>query len=563
MRNILANMKTLVLFLTLAFTGHALAAPEYWFSGTASGTELGANGAEWDTDTYRGEGEVTIKASFLEIDLPTNAFVKLTPSSPADAGKRTYVVVDDAVFTPTFVDDIDNSVVVGSQTALTVAYDVNNNTNYYAYITNSWVKLTNLSPSPSAVDVTVVLDYSASTYTNVSFAVGSTTLQDAGGNYHFPITASTRSLDHIELAGYGKLHSITSLVETVNVSVVPKTVEYGADFTNATVTATVTSSVSDAEYYLTWNNGDRVKGTVTGDSGSGYVVTFADVPIVAPSSAYQSADYAITAEVGGSPFLTANASTKIADAKGWIDERAATTGKPAEAGGSWIPATVTYTNDIATITGVKTFTASNCSTGDLVKITFSNIVYAEVSDLTVETPPDTQGAFALAETNISNAVQTNFCVLTKQGDTYVWNAANCSGDVVVNTNIAYTVEMSFNYTNNTYSVSVSDGPHTGNLQVGEETEFAICDTEKTSVTAFTFKGNGTLQGIKGEEYAGYMAKAGTSWYVTIQQAIDSGNSGPFTILRPTGPAPEDWEFIFEDGMRKLKKIAKGLFFMAY
>ena len=125
--------------------------------------------------------------------------------------------------------------------------------------------------------------------------------------------------------------------------------------------------------------------------------------------------------------------------------------------------------------------------------------------------------------------------------------------------------MSFNYTNNTYSVTVNDGTHVGSLQVGGLSEFEICADNKTFVTDFVFKGSGTLRGIKGEEYTGYMAKDDTSWYLTIQQAIGSGNSGPFTILRDTDTTAEfnGWKFVIEDGVTKLKKLAKGLFFMAY
>ena len=62
-----------------------------------------------------------------------------------------------------------------------------------------------------------------------------------------------------------------------------------------------------------------------------------------------------------------------------------------------------------------------------------------------------------------------------------------------------------------------------------------------------------------------MAKDDTRWYVTVQQAITSGNSGPFTILRDTDTTAKfnGWEFVIEDGVTKLKKLAKGLFFMAY
>ena len=97
MRNPLAHIKTIVLFSAIAFAGHVLAAPETWFSGTANGEALDADLATWDTNVV---GEVTVAADVLSIDLPTNTVVKLTPSSyDSKSDMKTYVVVDDAVFT--------------------------------------------------------------------------------------------------------------------------------------------------------------------------------------------------------------------------------------------------------------------------------------------------------------------------------------------------------------------------------------------------------------------------------------------------------------------------------
>ena len=547
-------IKTLVFSLVVAFAGHVIAAPT-WFSGTALNNVLSADNADWTTNVV---GDVTVTGNVLEIDLPTNTVVKLEPSSQQE-NKKTCVTVSDAVFTPTAYDDIDSSVVEGSQTALTVAYD-NSSTNYYAYITNSWVKLEGATPSTGPVNVTVVLDYSVSTQTNVSFEIGAVPLHGEGTVYKFPITASERVLKRIDLAGYGKLHSITTTVETVEIK--PQSVTYGADFTNVTVTAAVSSTADGTSYYLTWNGVEYSVPGVISSTENGDVVTFENVQIKAPTSPYQKANYVITAKVDNSPiYVTDSVPTPIADVKDWIDERADTT-TTAEAGGSWNPA-VSYDDisKIATITGEKTFTASNCSTGDLVRITFSNIVYAEVSDLGVETPYGTQGAFALSDNGGST---TNFYVLTKPADTYEWVAATCAG-VEANTNISYTVEMSFNYTNNTYSVAVSDAAdHSGVLRVDGLSEFAIC-ADKTNVTDFVFKGNGTLKSITGEDCTGYMAKdAAGGYWVTIQQAIDYG-TGPFTILRATDTNAKynGWKFDNSDGVWKLVKAAVGMFFFAF
>lgn len=545
-------IKTLLLSLVIAFSGHVFATPDFWFSGIATGTDFVTNSVFGTCSDMSG---VTVEGSKLQIDLDTNTVFKLIPSSlAASENKRTCVVVDNAVFTPTAYDDIDNSVVENSQTALTAAYR-NNSTNYYAYITNNWVKLEGATPSASEeVNVTVVLDYSVSTQTNVSFTIGATPLQDESGNTTFPITtASDRRLNRIDLAGYGKLHSITSTVEAVaNLTIVPGDIAYGADFTNVTITATITGEgAADATYKLNWG-GNPYDMTFTHD-GNTYTLS-AQIPFPAEGGA--SVSYTISATYGGNPAGTSELTTTVvADVRGWIDERAGTTGQAA-AGGSW-DGTVDYDNGVATLTGEQTFTASNCSTGDLVTITFSNIVYAELSDLTVETPSGTQGAFALAENN-SNV--TNFYVLLPGG----WTAATCTDGVVANTNISYTVEMSFNYVSNTYSVVVRDGTHTGRLQVNDNPNFATC-FRKEAVYDFVFKGNGSLTAINGVESTGYMAKddAGNYW-VTIQQAIESGNSGPFTILRAHGDAaPSGWKFVTEGGIEKLVKAAVGMFFFAF
>ena len=557
MRNTLAHIKTLILFSAIAFAGHVLAAPETWFSGTANGEALDADLATWDTNVV---GEVTVAADVLSIDLPTNTVVKLTPSDHADKdNKKTCVVVDDAVFTPTAYNDIDSTVVEGAQTALTVAYDGNPlATNYYAYIGGTWKKLGGSTPGDAAVDVTIELDYSKPAETNVSFKVGNDALYDATDTdvTSFPISGEHRYLGRIELAGYGKIHSITTTVYNVSpIEIVPGKVEYGADFTNVTITATITGGAGDdaeqASYTLAWGGGSYALAL---DSHEGTEFKFiASIP--PPSGVRDSVAYTISA-TGSAVGMSASTQTFVADIRDWILEDSTHTRGIGTHTGTWSN-DVTYADSVAAVS-YNTYTANNCSTGDYVTITFENLHYSELSDLSVETPAGTQGAFALAETNLNNQVSTNFCVLAKKGENYIWVAADCS--IAATTDVDYTVVMTFVYVSNKYSVSV-DGYA---LSVGGATQFDICVT-KTAVTDFVFKGNGTLSSIKGEEFSSYMAKDDTSWYVTVQQAITSGNSGPFTILRDTDTTAEfnGWKFVIEGGVTKLKKLAKGLFFMAY
>ena len=520
MRNSLANIKTLVLFLTFAFAGHVLAAPETWFSGTANGDVLEASAADWYTNDV---GEVSVAESVLSIDLPTNKVVKLTPTSSSREGKsekKTYVVVDGAVFTPTAREDIDSTVVEGAQTALTVAYNDTPRTNYWAYIAGTWTELEGAAPVENPVNVTIELDYSNSDVTNASFKVGETTLYKADDSTKtsFQISGAQRALGHVELA-----------VATIE-----------------------GEGAASATYTLNWN-GLNYEMAVVGSSGNSYTLR-ASIPF--PTNGRESVNYTISAKINNTPAGTSDATaTVVADNRPWVTEDV----DNQHTTGSWSAGNVEYENSAATVSD-NIYTASNCSTGDLVTITFENLVYTEFSDLSVETPLGTQGAFALAEDNGS----TNFYILAWESD-YTWKAATCTG-VEANTNIAYTVVMTFDYVANKYSVAVSDGTTTNNLTVSEQTQFNLC-TAGTSVSALEFKGSGKMTGIKGVESIGYMATDGLGhWLAKIEDVLlNSSGNGPFIILRDTGvEAPNGWQFVTEGGVRKLvKKVAKGLFFMAF
>ena len=541
MRNPVASIKTLVLLSTIAFAGHVLATD--WFSGTANNSDFDLVNA---TTNHPAEG-VEIANDVLSIDLPTGEVFQITPSETATGANngKTLVDVSAAVFTPTAVGDIDNSVVVDAQTALTVAYDDNNATNYYAYVGGSWTKLDGATPREAPVNVTIELDYSSSEVTNASFKVGETTLYKADDSTKtsFQISGSQRALGHVELAGYGSIHSVTTTVEAVaNVTITPGTVTYGADFTNVTITAKLSGTGYDsAEYSLTWN-GASVDAVA---SVSGDTLTII-APINPPAAGRAPVTYAINVnEAAGE-----QQQTVVADTRAWVTEDA----DNPEATGTWSN-DFSYVESVANIAD-NTYTANSRTTGDLVTITFENLVYTELSDLAVATPEGTQGAFALAEVG----GVTNFYILAMENG-YTWKAATCT--VTANTNIAYTIVMTFDYVHNTYSVSVSDGTNTGDLSVSSSLAFPLC-VVKSEVTDFVFKGSGTMTGIKGVDSLGYMAKdSAGNWYATIAAA--TGSSGrEFTVLRPTGPAPSGWSLVTKDGITKLiKNVAKGLFFMAY
>ena len=411
-----------------------------------------------------------------------------------------------------------------------------------------------MAPVEDPVNVTIELDYSNSDVTNASFKVGENTLHLFGDSdtTSFQISGSQRALDRVELAGYGKIHSITTSVEAAvaNLTITPGDVTYGADFTNVTIVATIEGEgAASATYTLNWKT-ESYDMTVVSFSGNSYTLR-ASIPF--PTNGRESVNYTISAKINNTPAGTSDATaTVVADNRPWVTEDV----DNQHTTGSWSAGNVEYENSVATVSD-NTYTASNCSTGDLVTITFENLRYTEFSDLSVETPTGTQGAFALAEDNGS----TNFYILAWESG-YTWKAATCTG-VEANTNIAYTVVMTFDYVTNKYSVVVSDGTTTNNLTVSDQTQFGLC-IAGTKVSALEFKGSGTMTGIKGVDSTGYMAKDTLgNWFATIQAAILSGGK-EFIILRPTGPAPDGWTFKTEDGITKLiKKVAKGLFFMAF
>ena len=553
MKNSSLGVKTLLLSLAVSFSGRVSADAGFWFSGTAEGTDLAAVAASWVTNGL--SGEVSVANSILEIDLPTNEVVKLTPTtvspSPGE-NKKTYVAIDDAVFTATAVEDIDSTVVQGAQTALTVAYDTSNVTHYYAYITNNWVKLLGANPVEGEVDVSIELDYSNPAETNASFKVGNYLLKDEFDNETFPISGSQRALARLEFAGYGKLHAVTTTVEAVStVTVSNEVFTYGADFTNVTITATVDGSgYAGADYTLTWDGKAVAAADMTATVYGNTLTITANIP--PPATGRNEVTYSINVNGSGE-----QRSTVVAEDRLWVLEDSAN-----HATGTWEPA-VSYAETVASVAD-STYTANGCSTGDLVTVTFENIIYTELSDLTVETPEGTQGAFALAETNINAQVSTNFMILAKEGGAYVWKPAQCAG-VTATTNVPYTVVMTFNYTNRMYSVTVSDGTTTAPLTVNAAAAFDLCDAAKEAVSAFDFKGSGTMTAIKGVDSIGYMAKDGNgNWFATISAAIGSGLRGPFIVLRATSDvAPNGWKFVTVDGVTLLKKAVKGVLFFVH
>ena len=409
------------------------------------------------------------------------------------------------------------------------------------------------------VEVVSVTNSAAVVFTNdsgtksVTATAGGIVLTDAGASITIsgvtlsPTPTTTVADAHVKLDGS------TYSVVAANVSIAPVSVAYGADFTNATITATVSGTGYDtATYSLAWGSAAPVAGTRDGTT-----VTFT-VPVSAAPHA--SVTYTITATVSGMQAGSLEQATTVADSRAWICERAASangeSGSAAGSGGSWATP-VTY-NDNAAAVSDNTFTADNCSTGDLVTVTVENVVYTELSNTSDVSVIDaaSQGAFALAEV-AGDPATTNFMILAKENDVFTWKPATCS--VAARLGDEYDVVFKFDYAHGTYSVSVNGAA----LSVNESTTFGLC-TAKAEVSALDFKGSGTISSILGEESTGYMAKDSAGhWYATVDDAITGYNraDGPYYILHETDLASLAARgFKVVDGI--LKKLIRGWMMIA-
>ncbi|MCR5839164.1 MAG: hypothetical protein K6G94_05960, partial [Kiritimatiellae bacterium] len=322
------------------------------------------------------------------------------------------------------------------------------------------------------------------------------------------------------------------------------TFNYGVDFTNATIQVAVTQPSESITYTLTVNDTDYQQSA--SESGT---VTFSGVAIPR-GEANGTVSYTITSN-GEVTKGTIAGSSKVADTTAWINENSTNTGTAA-AGGTW-STEVTYTDSIATVAD-NTFTANSCSTGDTATVTFENVVYSSLSDLTTEIATGAQGAFAISTTG--DPATTNFFILaTNETGALTWTATTTTAA----TNTEYDIVMTFDYATKKYSVSV-DGTA---LEVSGATAFDICTAGVTSLSSIEFKGSGTLTAITGEESVGYMVKdALGNFYATVAAAAAAYNkaNGPYTLLH-AGTAPDGYKIKTVDGVSVLEKIVKMMIFL--
>ena len=381
---------------------------------------------------------------------------------------------------------------------------------------------------------------------------GTTKVEDGvlyviNGDYTLTLDASTAEVA-TDKDGYRKF-------VPASVTIAAPTVVWGNDFETATISAAATSNYGEGG--LTYNlkiGGNVVDGAV-GTVNNG-VVTFSDVDVSGLSiSPYDNISVEVTASAGGSQAATSGATTAmLADAEGWIDEKKLTTGTT----GSWktadgAAATVTYDNEERAELSDNKFSATNCSTGDVVTVTIKDVIYTALSD-TSAVDADAQGSIALGGTEDAPM----FMVLTKSNDTVEWSAA---AGVVPSLNTPYTIVFTFDYTSNTYSITV-DGTA---LTVDESATYGIVKTDNKYVKDIDFLGAGSIKAIEGIQYDAMMAvdQKGVR-YATVADALDANKGVKGAIIKLLhGTANTNiagWNYN-ADTMTFIKK-AVGLIFLA-
>ena len=315
--------------------------------------------------------------------------------------------------------------------------------------------------------------------------------------------------------------------------------EYGADYATATVTATVSDA---APSYKLTVGGTEYTGVVSGST-----VTFSNVA-TGRTAAYDDVGYEIAATSGSTAVPLAgdtSGSAEISDTKTWFSHDSS-----GLTGGAWT--TPVNLTEPATVED-NTFTATAESTSSRVVLEF-NVCFSSASDADVD--GTAQAAIKIGEVESA----ATFMVLAPNNE---WTAVSNEGltpDAAKTNKVVMTID---------YGGSGSYGVTVDNYVMTNASGFASFPlaASKTSVQTIDFAGSGTLKSMKGNQVEGYMVvdKNGTR-YATISDAIAAYTAdptiGPLTVLHDGTPLP-GWSIVTQDGVRILKKLAKGFFFMAY
>ena len=401
---------------------------------------------------------------------------------------------------------------------------------------------------PSVDHTTVSVSYTSGGEALVATAAGDITV-----DYGTDVTAAWTAVSGYKITSGASqtLNAVASAqtlasptVEAMGATVSDVNFSYGADYATATVTATVSGDATSA----TLSYGGA---TYNANVGAGGAVTFENVAVTRGNDIYAPASYTITAKDGETAVTTTGGSgTSVAAdvvAAGWINENATTHGL-AEAGGAWTNAeAVSYSEGKAAISDNR-FAATTASTASRVVLEFEVCFSSTSAD---DVSGEAQAAIKLGAVNDA----TTFMVLTT-GNT--WTPVS-NAELPIDASATYDVVLTIDYGTSTYKVDVEGKSLTNSAGVAS---FPLA-TSKAHVQNIDFAGSGTLTSMKGDQLEGYMVKdALNHFYATIEAATQAYNSanGPYTVLHD-GTAPSGWKI--DNATKKLIKIAKGLFFMAY
>ena len=331
----------------------------------------------------------------------------------------------------------------------------------------------------------------------------------------------------------------TAIWKAADVAVAQPVVTYGADYTNATVTADVTvTTPGDVTYELTVTKGGTSE-TYTGGTVANGRVTFENVEIPrAANDIYADITYTVTPK-SGSTALTPAATTEAPMAKtAWGFESKVANSAVSSTGGGWGETAPVVKENKLSFTDGGTFTATNASSDDIVVITMDDICFGDIN------AEDVEGTAQAGVRIGQSGANYTFQVYTAGETTPIWQDVATSE--TVDPAASYDVVVTINYSTGKYSVAVD-----GNLLTAESsTSFELAGTPK-SVSSVEFCGEGSLTSIAGEAFDGNMVvdKDGNK-FATIEAAIAALKAGtataPLTLLHP-GTAPQGWT-IDENGV---------------
>ncbi len=427
-------------------------------------------------------------------------------------------------------------------------------TEYTAYPT---VKVT-VTPGAGVASGTIenassYIEKSDNVYTVYSGAQVTITWTAAEG-YEFAGGETTATTDISPTENVTPECPTATLIPTGDVSISAPTVgEYGNDFSTVTVTAEVTSTYPAATtitYTLKANGTAIATTTAAGDATS---VTFNNAN-VSSLTRYGNISYTVEASGDNVTAATSDATTAMfADTIDWVNENYETT-TTAAAGGAWKTA-VTYdaTTHKAAVVDNK-FSATNCTTGDVVTVTIDDVVYTGLSDLT-SADTDAQGAVAVGGTEAA----PKFMLLTKKNDTVGWYEA--AGVTPVLETGVYDIVMTFDYISNTYKVTVNGTP----LTVGDVAAVPLAKAQ-TSVKDIDFLGAGSLAAINGVQYEGKMAiDQNGRKYASVAEALEANASVKGAVIKllhgSATTSAEGWNF--DNETKTFVKKVIGLIFLAF